>query len=91
MINREYTLPLFALLLMFSGCITMETTSLGPTNFPPVPSDQIWVFFSEDEIDYDFTRISLFHLKGDATWTQERKMIDKPKRELGKWALMPSF
>lgn len=61
----------------------METTTLGPTNFPPVPADQIWVFFSEDEIEYDFTRIALFHLEGDATWTQESKMIEKAKAKAG--------
>lgn len=61
----------------------METTTLGPTNFEPVPSDQIYVFFSEDEIEYDFTRIALFHLEGDATWTQESKMIEKAKKRAG--------
>lgn len=59
----------------------METTSLGPTNFEPVHPSQIWVFFSEDEIEYDYTRIALFHLKGDATWAQESKMIEKAKKK----------
>lgn len=76
-------LPILALLFLISGCITMETTTLGPTNFEPVPSDQIYVFFSEDEIEYDFTRIALFHLEGDATWTQESKMIEKAKKRAG--------
>ena len=71
------------LFFLSSGCITMETTTLGPTDFPPVPSDQIWVFFSEDEIEYDYTRIALFHLEGDATWTQESKMIEKAKKRAG--------
>ena len=61
----------------------METTTLGPTDFPPVPADQVWVFFSEDEIEYDFTRIALFHLERDATWTQESKMIEKAKKKAG--------
>lgn len=61
----------------------METTTLGPTNFEPVHADQIWVFFSEDEIEYDYTRIALFHLEGDATWTQESKMIEKAKKRAG--------
>lgn len=76
-------LPIVVLLFLLSGCITMETTTLGPTDFPPVPADQIYVFFSEDEIEYDFTRIALFHLEGDATWTQESKMIEKAKIRAG--------
>lgn len=61
----------------------METTTLGPTNFEPVHPDQIWVFFSEEEIEYEYTRIALFHLEGDATWTQESKMIEKAKKRAG--------
>lgn len=76
-------LPTVGLLFLISGCITMETTTLGPTNFPPVPADQIYVFFSEEEIEYDFTRIALFHLEGDANWTQESKMIEKAKKRAG--------
>lgn len=72
-----------ALLISVSGCITMETTTLGPTDFPPVPANEIWVFFSEEEIEYPFTRIALFHLEGDANWTQESKMIDKAKQKAG--------
>lgn len=74
---------LFALLFLLSGCITMQTTTLGPTNFPPIPADQVWVFFSEDEIEDDFTRVALFHLEGDANWTQESKMIEKAKKKAG--------
>lgn len=61
----------------------METTTLGPTNFEPVSPDQIWVFFSEEEIENEYTRIALFHLEGDATWTQESKMIEKAKKRAG--------
>lgn len=81
--NTKSTVILIAVLIFFSGCITMETTTLGPTNFPPVPASEIWVFFSEEEIEHDFTRIALFHLEGDATWTQESKMIDKAKIRAG--------
>jgi hypothetical protein len=76
-------LSILALFFLISGCITMETTRLGPTDFPPVPTSEIWVFFSEDEIEYSFTRIALFHLEGDATWTQESKMIEKAKKKAG--------
>lgn len=61
----------------------METTSLGPTDFPPVAADQVWVFFNEDEIEYDFTRVALFHLEGDAARPQESKMIKKAKKRAG--------
>lgn len=56
-----------------------------PNRLPPVAADQVWVFFNEDEIEYDFTRVALFHLEGDAARPQESKMIKKAKKELAKW------
>jgi hypothetical protein len=57
--------PLALLLLLLVGCVSVNSTMVDPSaTYEPVPSDQVRLFESEDEVPTDFKRVAIFHAEG---------------------------
>ena len=84
------TIRLFALAciaaVVLSGCVSTQVTSLSRNSFPPLHKEDVDIYLTEKDIDGDYEKIGLIHLKGDSDWIDEKDMIDKAREraaELG--------
>lgn len=76
-------LLLVAVALLLSACVRTNAVRLGGQTYPAVPADQVQVFLSEDDVDVPFERIALINAKGEASYTDEAKMINAMRKKAG--------
>lgn len=78
-------LPL-TLLVFFTftltGCVSISQSVLMQ-GLPPVPMEDVTVYFADDEIP-EHTRVAVLAARGDYAFTSEGKMFDKLREQAGK-------
>lgn len=84
MIRKLLLLALPALLFL-GGCVSVQATRIGtPTQYAPVPREQVLVFRSEDEVDRPFERIAVLWVEADADVVDQRQMVDAARKKAGR-------
>ena len=79
-------LGLVAVTLLATGCVTAKVTRLVPTEYAPVPPEQVTVLVDISELLADtirYERIAVINLSGD-DFTNQAQMLTKAREEAGK-------
>ena len=81
--NRSGVLVL--LLVVLGGCVAVNTTQLGMrTQRAPVPSDQVVLYRTADQVPGKYVEVALLNASGDSFMTNEAKMHKRMREEAGK-------
>jgi len=72
-------------LALAAACVRTSTVQLGaPMAYPPVAFEEVQVFLTEGDVPGEFVKIALINAEAASSWTNEKGMVDKVRREAGK-------
>lgn len=71
--------------LVFSGCLSVTATQLGPpslgTDRPRIAPDQVAVYRAEEYVPADYEEVALLHVTGPEAWSTEAGVYRKMREE----------
>jgi hypothetical protein len=78
---KRTALPLFALLLLLSGCVTTSVTPLSSEQYDPIAPEEVTIYLSEEDIPRNYAKVALIQAKGDYQMTDQEKMFKKVRED----------
>jgi hypothetical protein len=79
----SHRIVLCALLFALTACVTTNAVRLGTHTYPRVPAEEVQVFITEEDVGAPFEKIALINAKGEASYTDEAKMINAMRKKAG--------
>jgi len=82
---KKNTLVILIISLAFvTSCVSVNATKLGTGSYrQPVPTDEVVVYRTADQVPGRYEEIALLNAKGDSTWSSESGMFNKMKKRAG--------
>lgn len=79
-------LALLPLLALAAACVNVRATPLGPqaAQYPAVHQDSVAVYLDEADIPGGFEKLAVLFADGEATWTNERQMVNAARKRAGR-------
>ena len=73
------------LTVLAAGCVTVNAARLVPAGtYAPVPTEEVVVFETEEDVDRPFEKVALLYAEGDVDVTNERQMINAARKKAGR-------
>jgi len=82
---KKNTLVILIISLAFvTSCVSVNATRLGTESYrQPVPTDEVVVYRTADQVPGKYEEIALLNAKGDSAWSSESGMFKKMKKRAG--------
>lgn len=71
----------FFLLLAIVGCVHTQYTKLSRQAYDPISPEDVIVYLTAADIKGEYEKIGLIHMQGEASWTNENKMIAAARKK----------
>ena len=83
---KKNTLVILIISLAFiTACVSVNATKLGTGNYrQPVPTDEVAVYRTADQVPGRYEEIALLNAKGDSAWSSESGMFKQMKKKAGR-------
>lgn len=83
--SRKLALPALLASALLGACAGVHAVPIGsPVHLTPVPTEQVQVYGSEDEVDAPYDRIAVLHVEGGAGLDSQGQMIDAAREQAGR-------
>jgi len=75
---------ILACLVVLGSCVSVNAVRLGPSVYrPPVPTDQVIIYRTADQVRGEYEEIALLNAEGDTSFTNESEMIEAMTKKAG--------
>ena len=72
------------LILFAVACVSTNATRLGTSTIrPAIAPDQVAIYRTADQVRGQYEEVALLNASGEASWTNEEKMMNSMKKKAG--------
>jgi len=83
--KKAYLLILVISIAFIMACVSVNATKLGTESYrQPVPTDEVAVYRTADQVPGRYEEIALLNAKGDSSWSSESGMFKQMKKKAGR-------
>ena len=74
---------LIVISLLFTACVSTHALKLSSVSHPPLSSDSVQVYVSEDEVKENFEKVATIEVKGSSIWKTKEALLKRLKEKAG--------
>ncbi len=81
--KRSMVFAGLAVVIVFSGCVSMKVRKYTETEYAPVPADQVVVYDQAEDVPAVYEKIATIHVQDALVHDNRERVLNKIKKQAG--------